>query len=155
MKVYVRSIRLECQNKYFLVWTSSSVNKHDLIFTEEIKAIFEYGIATTYPIEWLLLCNHGRKNQKSRNISKAFLNLYRLSGVAIDYKNKINRTINHKPLNQTCFASTSYKVFILRNLNSLMRANFNDQTNNKMALFRELGLRELKIWHMYPVETAK
>ena len=23
----VRSIRLECQNKYFLVWTSSSVNK--------------------------------------------------------------------------------------------------------------------------------
>ena len=30
-KVYelhcVRSIRLECQNKYFLVWTSSSVNK--------------------------------------------------------------------------------------------------------------------------------
>ena len=28
----VRSIRLECQNKYFLVWTSSSVNK-SIIFT--------------------------------------------------------------------------------------------------------------------------
>ena len=27
----VRSIRLECQNKYFLVWTSSSVNNSGLL----------------------------------------------------------------------------------------------------------------------------
>ena len=30
----VRSIRLECQNKYFLVWTSSSVNKSKGIIHE-------------------------------------------------------------------------------------------------------------------------
>ena len=36
----VRSIRLECQNKYFLVWTSTSVNK-SILWTGHIAAMLD------------------------------------------------------------------------------------------------------------------
>ena len=39
---YVRSIRLECQNKYFLVWTSSSVNKSISLHKRKYKTLHIY-----------------------------------------------------------------------------------------------------------------
>ena len=36
----IHSIRLECQNKYFLIWISSSVNK-SIIFDRSIEVLTE------------------------------------------------------------------------------------------------------------------
>ena len=44
----MRSIRFECQNKYFLVWTSSSVNK-SIIFLIDLESI-QHKVSSDYSL---------------------------------------------------------------------------------------------------------
>ena len=40
----VRSIRLECQNKYFFVWASSSVNKSIICYENTLNGLVEKNV---------------------------------------------------------------------------------------------------------------
>ena len=60
---FVRPIRLECQNKYFLVWTSSSVNNSIILYIPGVHIQSEMQkILLTYFEIVIYIASHHKQN---------------------------------------------------------------------------------------------